>query len=344
MSSPISKERCISEIQRVADDLGRTPKRDEINEMADISTAPIERHFERFADAVEAAGFEPHRRKKITQDELIEELRRLDKLLNGAVSLSAIDEHSKYGSGTYNRHFEGIDRAREIAGIPHPEQSSWHRISDDVLLSELKRYKRENGRAPSKSDLNSDNDYPWSSTYANRFGSLTRAKRLAGFEVEKRKCVWPQAMLRDLRDLAEDLGRVPTKADMDQHGEWSNRLYEIRFGSWNKALREGGYEVNKKGNGEGDWEKHDYGPDWPDIRERVIEKHNSECIDCGTSNQDHLSQYGTGLHVHHLTPFSEFDAREEANEMANLRPLCASCHRVWESADGRFPEYNLKQQ
>ena len=42
----------------------------------------------------------------------------------------------------------------------------------------------------------------------------------------------------------EQLGKVPTKAEMSEHGEYTFRPYQKRFGSWNEAIKACGYEPN----------------------------------------------------------------------------------------------------
>jgi hypothetical protein len=54
-------------------------------------------------------------------------------------------------------------------------------------------------------------------------------------------------LLNALRDLAEDLDRVPRKKDMNEYGPHAPRTYQLRFGSWNDAVREAGFTPRSKG-------------------------------------------------------------------------------------------------
>ncbi|MGC9349171.1 MAG: DEAD/DEAH box helicase [Anaerolineae bacterium] len=80
----------------------------------------------------------------------------------------------------------------------------------------------------------------------------------------------------------------------------------------------------------------DYGPEWPDIRERMLERDGHRCRLCGLP-----SAAGRPLEVHHLTPLRTFMA-EYARPMAlrlahapeNLLTLCPTCHRQVERARG----------
>ena len=53
-------------------------------------------------------------------------------------------------------------------------------------------------------------------------------------------------ILDDIRRVAAKLGKPPTAKEMSEHGEYSQRVCQNKFGSWNEALREAGYAPNRK--------------------------------------------------------------------------------------------------
>lgn len=53
-------------------------------------------------------------------------------------------------------------------------------------------------------------------------------------------------LIASLKELSKSLGRTPRGVDL-RSGEFSLATYQRRFGSFNKALREAGLEVNKVG-------------------------------------------------------------------------------------------------
>ncbi|WP_155118167.1 homing endonuclease associated repeat-containing protein [Halorubrum sp. T3] len=53
-------------------------------------------------------------------------------------------------------------------------------------------------------------------------------------------------ILDDIRRVADKLGKPPTAKEMSEHGEYSQRVCQNKFGSWNEALREAGYAPNRK--------------------------------------------------------------------------------------------------
>ena len=78
----------------------------------------------------------------------------------------------------------------------------------------------------------------------------------------------------------------------------------------------------------GDWNSshNDYGPDWANIRLRVLERDRHTCALCSKALPDR------GLHVHHKTPLRSYSSLSEANQLSNLISLCPSCHQRAESA------------
>lgn len=73
---------------------------------------------------------------------------------------------------------------------------------------------------------------------------------------------------------------------------------------------------------------------WKRLREFVISGDDSECVECGISRQDHLTEYGTDLHVHHIEPVAEGGAEFDPG---NLETLCHSCHSKEHTKDGVHP-------
>lgn len=69
-----------------------------------------------------------------------------------------------------------------------------------------------------------------------------------------------------------------------------------------------------------------YGENWYKQREEALKRDEYTCQRCGMNNDECVDEFGSGLHVHHITPRREFDDIEDANELDNLRTLCHECH------------------
>jgi hypothetical protein len=118
------------------------------------------------------------------------------------------------------------------------------RYTDDQILAELKACADRLGRSPTMREFSADAKttvHP--QTVIEHFGSWNRAKRLAG--LVPRRFATREELLALLKELGEELGRVPTAKDIDEHrGRMpSKSLYWHTFGSLTNALREAGFDV-----------------------------------------------------------------------------------------------------
>jgi DEAD/DEAH box helicase domain-containing protein len=107
----------------------------------------------------------------------------------------------------------------------------------------------------------------------------------------------------------ENLGEEPLDlppTDLITTGYWVSLSEETVA-----RLREAGVWTNDPNN---------YGPGWPQIRDRARARDKYTCQVCGAveSNRQH--------DVHHKVPFRAFASFVEANRLENLITLCPSCH------------------
>ena len=118
------------------------------------------------------------------------------------------------------------------------------RYSDEAILAELRACAGRLGRSPTMREFVADEEttmHP--QTVIEHFGSWNRAKRAAG--LVPRRFATREELLGVLRELGEELGRVPTARDLDERkgGMPSKSLYWHTFGSLTNALREAGFDV-----------------------------------------------------------------------------------------------------
>jgi hypothetical protein len=116
--------------------------------------------------------------------------------------------------------------------------------SDEEMLDQLRASAQRLGKSPTMREFAADAEstiHP--QTVIARFGSWNRAKRTAG--LAPRRFATREELLEQLRSLGEELGRVPTARDLDEHrGRMpSKSLYWHTFGSLATALREAGFDV-----------------------------------------------------------------------------------------------------
>jgi DEAD/DEAH box helicase domain-containing protein len=79
---------------------------------------------------------------------------------------------------------------------------------------------------------------------------------------------------------------------------------------------------------EGMWsnDPNKYGPTWSKQKERARARDKYQCQTCGAEEQ------GKAHHVHHRTPFRQYDSSQKANQLSNLITLCPSCHQRVENS------------
>jgi len=138
---------------------------------------------------------------------------------------------------------------RALAGIDRKALAEFQagirkRYSDEQILEELAASAKRLGRSPTMREFAADPEtsvHP--QTVIEHFGSWNEAKRTAG--LVPRRFATREELLELLKGLGEELGRVPTARDIEEHrGRMpSKSLYWHTFGSLANALREAGFDV-----------------------------------------------------------------------------------------------------
>lgn len=65
---------------------------------------------------------------------------------------------------------------------------------------------------------------------------------------------------------------------------------------------------------------------WHTARRKALGRAEYACEHCGMTEEEHYSEYGISLDVHHEIPYRTFDDPEEAHKPSNLTVLCRACH------------------
>jgi Homing endonuclease associated repeat len=138
---------------------------------------------------------------------------------------------------------------RALAGIDPNALASFQagirkRYSDEQILAELQASAERLKRSPTMREFAADPEttvHP--QTVIEHFGSWNDAKRAAG--LVPRRFATREELVGLLRQLGEELGRLPTAKDLDdRRGSMpSKSLYWHTFGSLASALREAGFDV-----------------------------------------------------------------------------------------------------
>jgi hypothetical protein len=138
---------------------------------------------------------------------------------------------------------------RALAGIDPKALASFQagirkRYSNEQILAELRASAERLKRSPTMREFAADPKttvHP--QTVIEHFGSWNEAKRAAG--LVPRRFARREELVGLLRELGDELGRIPTAKDLDERrGSMpSKSLYWHTFGSLSSALREAVFDV-----------------------------------------------------------------------------------------------------
>lgn len=274
--------------------------------------------FGSWTEALSEAGIGPGADTRSHANEipvaaLINEMQILAAIVDESPTSTEMDDHGAYGLTTYTNRFGSWDAALAATGLS-PRDGK--RYSRDDLLDVIRGLADDLGRPPYASELSNRTQFSHG-TFQSRFGSWNAALEAAGLEPHRIAGGQIVACMNCGREFRKKHSHAEAHdrhfCDADCMGAWESEHYS---GNGNPRWT-GGYEGY-------------YGPNWEQQRTACLERDDYECQGCGRSQHDYLDEYGTGLHVHHITKFSDFDEDEAANALSNLVTLCEPCHKTWE--------------
>ncbi len=247
-----TKEQMCAAINKVAQIIGHRPVMSEYRKHCteDMPTADtIRRHFGGWLEAVEAAGYNPARSRKLTRHtdfELVEDLIKVAKNLGYTPDQNSYDAHRDPGmasSVTYARRFGSWPMALERARLKYEERT----FTKEEVIDAIVCVEQILGRAFTQKEYNElrSPDMPCTATIKAYLGDWKAAMKEAGHER-----LWNFARYTDdemiavLQDIAETLGHTPNVIEYEANRpedapHWSATI-SSRFGSWENAAKAAG--------------------------------------------------------------------------------------------------------
>lgn len=248
MPAKIDREDLLQELRDLADKLDRAPKKKDVEQMASYSYDTYYRRFGGIGKACTEAGIEPNMPGRSASDEdVLEELRRLNNEVGRPPTQSDIKEYGKYSNIVYKNRFGSIPDAREAAGLPYSPYRPGRHATDEELLEELQRVANELDRRPSVDDINEHSRFTCR-VYRDRFGSVPEARSEAGLgdgDLQWRagpEKVEKSELIEELQRISSEIGRAPTFTELKEHSGYSSTAYYNRFGSLSDAREVAGLE------------------------------------------------------------------------------------------------------
>lgn len=115
----ITSEDLISEIQRVASEIGRTPRSRDMREYGKYSYGVYDSRFDSWGGALEKAGFNPEYDIRVSRPgTLIDEILRVAEIVDRPPYQRDMREHSSHNPDAFVRQFGSWGEALEFAGLP----------------------------------------------------------------------------------------------------------------------------------------------------------------------------------------------------------------------------------
>lgn len=247
-----SGEVLLNLLRDLAETLGRTPAKSDIDKAGKVSSSTYMKHFGSICKAQEAAGLVPNKnifQRKYSDEFLLNHLRELAENIGRTPSTKDISNAGIVSPQVYIFRFGCLSKAQKAAGLIPNKNCPQRKYSDEFLLGHLKELAKKLGRTPNASDIYKQGDTS-SEVYTKRFGSLSKAQKAAGLIPNKRggpKKYTNEFLLNYLKELAVKLGRTPYIKDIIEAGEVSCHSYVSHFGLFSNAVKAAGLVPNKTG-------------------------------------------------------------------------------------------------
>ncbi|WP_336363176.1 homing endonuclease associated repeat-containing protein [Halalkalicoccus salilacus] len=180
MPERIPDDELLTELQRLANKLGTTPKVQDMRDHGAFTAKTYQNRFGSWTDALAAAGFEPNKRgpAKIPTDALVEELQQLADELGTTPTKTDMANHGRFSAKVYQERFDSWNDAIMAAGLSVNSQQPAE-LAADELLAELQRLADEVESTPKMTDMRDHGKFS-PTTYHTRFGSWNAALEAAG--------------------------------------------------------------------------------------------------------------------------------------------------------------------
>ncbi|WP_445367900.1 homing endonuclease associated repeat-containing protein [Methylomonas sp. BW4-1] len=178
--------------------------------------------------------------KSIKKDVLLDEFRRVQKLLGKVPTRSEMSKHANFSVSTFERSFGSWNKVIESVGGKVNKKNN---IPKNSFIVEFKRVKQLLGHTPSSAEMSKHGSVAPSS-YKRIWGSWSEFLKESGEPYQKRN-ISDEELVMEYLKLKKLLKKTSlTQKDMNEFGKYSSSVYERRYGNWNKFLNTIGDKLN----------------------------------------------------------------------------------------------------
>lgn len=185
------KEEMLRLLKKKADELGRFPKKREINADPRLPSSETYRTYygnlPQLAVAIGLPACQGKKRRGYDHNELLTKIKELANRLGRMPTVNEVDEAPDLPcASTVVRYFGSLPTLAKKLGFQTKVKYSRF-YTDDELLSLLKGIGEKLNKVPSSLDVKRDKNMPPFGVYKRRFGSYSNAVRLCGYEPRERR-------------------------------------------------------------------------------------------------------------------------------------------------------------
>ena len=216
----------------LTEELGRFPSRTEMNSKGTVSSTTVETRFEDWetalslvktrigADTAEQQNEAEKQKQHENPEALTEDVAETQEVIE--------DQGERDKTDLYDNQTDD--------GSSVSPQSSASDSDREAMIEVIRTLHKRLGRVPKTTEVAEECEYVPNDFY-REFGSWSQALEAAGIDKD-------QALLKDIRQVAEKLGHVPTTTEINKYGIYSSSYYLSNFESWDGALEQAGVEQN----------------------------------------------------------------------------------------------------
>ena len=179
----LTDEELLAEIHRLADELGRTPRHEDMENDGKYAVKWYGNTFGSGPEALEAAGLEVNQYHTIPEEELVPALKQFAEGLDKSPTVTEMDADGPYNHKVYTRVFGSWTGALEAAGL----SANYHpNTTKAELIEGLKELAKNLGRTPYYADMAESENHS-AKVYTSTFRSWNDALRAAGLPVNRER-------------------------------------------------------------------------------------------------------------------------------------------------------------
>jgi hypothetical protein len=174
--------------------------------------------------------------KKIAQDDLLADIRRVANEIDGDVTVTDYKKQGIHSVSAMYTHFDGWEAALEAAGVDRTSPTKQY--TKNQLLDDLRRVAEELDSFPPTTTEYKTHGNASVTTMRDRFDGWNNAVETAGMEPKSpgKTTTKRIQILADIKRVMRIVDGEPSTADYKEHGEYAYSTVYLRFEDWDTAV------------------------------------------------------------------------------------------------------------